>query len=256
MPVLNAIKAMSEKPHLNREYIRSFVFGTKLISLLILLVVPLFLWVALFSSGPTIIQKLPILYSPGLRILEIRNYPFRAERSAEDQTSGNGIIPINDMVRWEKKAKLARSPEELAVLLVKDFHFSALSEDVQGSVFDHLVKRFPVYQLLEIKTSPRYVSTSRALRNDEERGKLQDAVGEILADNRTKKEPLTEDPAKTRWYEIPWDRETVVHGGNTPLGTVVNAFGLLVITVVCLALYFPLFRAIFNLFKKKRIISA
>ncbi len=227
---------MSERPRFNSEYVRSFVFGIKLLSLLCLLAAPLLLFGLGISLGSGLLQKLPFLSKPGLSIISAQSFPYDSNdplgiRKAEKQ-------PIY-MLKVNYKAKQAR--QEMARSELARRGVSTQSSNASNSgLFD------------------LYVKTNRATTGTTEEGQLKEQAERILNDDRVIQfvpDDKMGRPGPEGHFEldgIPDYMKIIVPSETTSLGGIANTVGLISITIFCLALYFPLTKSIVDLFRLRR----
>lgn len=124
------------------------------------------------------------------------------------------------------------------------------------------IRSFPLAQgeighkLTTNKEYSLYARTNRRALDDYEREKLSNLAEELLSDQKTLKAEVVNPDNGARKGEIytseSYSLKTVFSPGLTVLGHVLYAVFIIVGIFLCFALYFPLFRALFNLFKDKK----
>jgi hypothetical protein len=181
------------KSQLN-EYLESFVFGSKVITLLLVLALPVVLWGWLMLGlVPRVIQS-SLFESPPVVVLGV----YRDEVAAKkDRNKSRGRV---------------------------------------------------VYEVTYENGDRSYVLTSGGNLPDDQEEELGALLGRLREDYQR---VFSESPV---WFEgkIPLSRRIVIDRKTSTSGRVAEIFFRVFGTIFCLALYFPLGKAIIKFFKKKK----
>lgn len=147
-----------------------------------------------------------------------------------------------------------------------------------GSWVDALTRQFPLLytpelnvtqvQNFEFKYKPNewskmdvtsgetiYFTVNRRIANGDEYNSVTREVLDIINDTYSvkKTDVIGRDTKETKGvsYNFPSYKGTAVYGHHTKIGDFVVVPINIALTIICLALYFPLLRAIINLFRRK-----
>ncbi len=209
---------------MSNEYVRSFKFGFKLISFVFLLAVPFWLWFRLLAwqdklSGTRIFSVLP------MEIVEV--YTAR---------------PIGNLY-------LVSAPGGAQYEVEDPGTSASVTTKLQSS---YLVGQpLPIYEVVVagvLGGTKLYVVTNRVGRDYAEREVgISKKLEEVANSYRDAFSNLPES-----FNRVPGSYKTISNRKLTILGSFFITTLRLLSSIACLALYFPLVRAIVNLFRKRR----
>ncbi|MDD5174009.1 MAG: hypothetical protein PHV48_04210 [Candidatus Omnitrophica bacterium] len=103
-----------------------------------------------------------------------------------------------------------------------------------------------------------YFSLSRQYKGNEWKKVTDEVISLINNTYSVKKIDVIDPDTKTKEgvrYTFPDYYGTATYGQNTQLGTLIIAPVNIALFIICLALYFPIFKGIFNLFRRKKIFN-
>ncbi len=96
-----------------------------------------------------------------------------------------------------------------------------------------------------------------------EQGRIIDTLNSIVDDSSTKKisgkdifDEISPDKDTQNYFHYKFSswNKTALYGSSTTLGTWLNGIFFFILTIICIALYFPLVKAMINLFKRKPLL--
>lgn len=216
---------MSKPIKISDDYLNAFKFGFKFLILVSALSIPLIIGTTVGGLTFLIFQKIPVLYVSKLEVLRLQTSPF----SKEDLTQYNGSV---EQIKTEFDILTARPLSE-----IPDDELKRIAGVLQNQPKEVL-----------------YVLLNRKVNDKSEKNELEREITNILADSETRTitylDNLTE-----KVYLISNGRKIIIYDDFTLAGIWIFGIILFFIVIVCLALYFPIFKAFSNLFKFRKIIK-
>lgn len=189
-----------------KEYKSTFMFGTKLLILLSLFLLPPVIGFTLGGLFSSTLEKFSATYTPELEVLGIQSFPYASNKKSLGKI---------------KATYTQNSGQEIFVLL------------------------------------------SRKPTNEYEQNQVLNTLNSIMNDNSTQKivgkdifDEVSPDKDSNNYFHYKFENwgNTAVYGNSTALGGWLNGIFFFVLTIICIALYFPLVKALINLFKRKPLL--
>lgn len=261
-------------------YLRSFIFGIKLLTLLCLLVAPLILLSLSIAHGSALLSKVPLLYEPGLSIISIQSFPHDSNdplglREAEKQPVyllKAKTTATRQLTREQARQELTRRELERQSLPADFLRYSGATSSLPVDLYvrtnrattgttEHSQLKEQAERILNDSEIPRTYPEARGTPPAKSREELavrlaKDPDFKALSPDEQKRvfEELAKDtqPGPFILRDIPNYMRTVIAPRPTSLGDLVNWVGLIALTILCLALYFPLVTSIVRLVKHRR----
>lgn len=151
----------------------------------------------------------------------------------------NCISKISNLI--EKKTIFYN--QALKLMLITD-------EDIKEKVTK---TGYYVYEVTTDKFWPKVkVLTNRTIKDDWEEKRLIEETYKFIYDEYSKINPDRTKEGFDYWV-IPDYKETIIYGDYTRLGNIINGINIFFFTIFSLALYFPIIKAIINIFKQRKI---
>lgn len=225
---------MSKSIKISDDYLNAFKFGFKFFILLSALSIPPIIGTTVGVLIHQIFVKIPALYVSELKVLEMRTSPF----SKEVLTQYNGSV--EQIIEFEKRRAPRDLLDDLGVL------------DKPPS--DAIPKAQSTIDFQPLRDQKFFVLLNRKVKDESEKNELERDIANILTDSETHR-IIWDDKSLGISYVISNWRKTIIYGHLTVGGWILFEIIIFFIVIICLALYFPIFKAFSNLFKYKKIIK-